>query len=169
MPISQMMLPEFDQEMATTRRMLERVPEGKSDWRPHPKSMTLGRLAGHVAELPGWGVTTLTQTELDFAPAGGPTFTPTVFTTRASALKLFDDGAKACREAIASATDADLQVMWSLKRAGHTLFSMPRSAVLRSMVMNHIIHHRAQLGVFLRLNDIPLPSSYGPTADEQPM
>src|ERR1044071_6746548 len=94
-----------------------------------------------------------------------PEFDQEMSTTR----KILEDGVTACREAIANASDADLQVMWSLKRAGHTLFSMPRSAVLRSMVMNHIIHHRAQLGVFLRLNDIPLPSSYGPTADEQPM
>jgi uncharacterized damage-inducible protein DinB len=169
MSISHTILPEFDQEMSTTRKILERVPEGRSDWRPHPRSMTLGRLAGHVAELPGWGVTTLTQTELDFAPAGGPTYQPTTFTTRAATLEIFEDGVTACREAIANASDADLQVMWSLKRAGHTLFSMPRSAVLRSMVLNHIIHHRAQLGVFLRLNDVPIPGSYGPSADEPRM
>ena len=166
MPLSQMILPEFDQEMATTRKILERVPEGVGDWKPHSKSMTLARLAGHVAELPGWGVTTLTQTELDFAPAGQPPYQPTFFTTQAETLKLFDEGVKACRDAIAKASDADLQVMWTLKRAGQKLMSMPRIAVLRSMVMNHLIHHRAQLGVFLRLNDVAIPGSYGPSADE---
>ncbi len=167
MPIAQMMLPEFDQEMATTRKMLECVPEGAGDWRPHAKSMSLARLAGHVAELPGWGVVTLEQTELDFAPPGKPAYQPTLFTTRAEILKLFDDGVKACRAAIAKASDADLQVPWTLKRTGKTLMSMPRLAVLRSMVLNHIIHHRAQLGVFLRLNDVAIPGSYGPSADEQ--
>ena len=166
MPLSQMLLPEFDQEMATTRKILERVPEGRGDWKPHEKSMTLARLAGHVAELPGWGVNTLTQTELDFAPAGGAPYQPTLFTSRSQVLKVFDDGVKAAREAIAKASDADLQVMWTLKRAGQTLMSMPRYAVLRSMVINHVIHHRAQLGVFLRLNDVAIPGSYGPSADE---
>jgi uncharacterized damage-inducible protein DinB len=169
MSIGETILPEFDQEMATTRKILERVPEGKSDWKPHAKSMTLGRLAGHVAELPGWGVTTLRQTELDFAPAGGPSYTPIHFTTREQTLKLFDDGVKACRDAIAEASDSDFMVMWTLKRGGQRLMSMPRAAVMRSMVLNHIVHHRAQLGVYLRMNDIPLPGSYGPTADEPRM
>jgi uncharacterized damage-inducible protein DinB len=166
MSISQMILPEFEQEMATTRKLLERVPENTGDWKPHTKSMTLARLAGHVAELPGWGVVTLTQTELDFAPAGQPPYQPTLFTTQAETLKVFDEGVKACREAITKASDADFQVMWTLKRAGQKLMSMPRIAVLRSMVMNHLIHHRAQLGVFLRLNDVAIPGSYGPSADE---
>jgi uncharacterized damage-inducible protein DinB len=169
MPISQMFLPEFDQEMTTTRRFLERVPEGKSDWKPHPKSMTLGRLAGHVSELPGWGVVTLDQTELDFAPSGGPIYQPAIFTDRATSLKLFDDGVKACRDAIIRTSDADFMVMWTLKRGGQKMMSMPRATCLRSMVLNHIVHHRAQLGVYLRLNDVPLPSSYGPTADEPRM
>jgi uncharacterized damage-inducible protein DinB len=169
MSMSQMILPEFEQEMATTRKFLERVPEGKGDWRPHPKSMTLGRLAGHVAELPGWGVTTLAQTELDFAPAGGPTYEPTIFTSREKALRLFDDGVKACRAAIRAASDQDFMVPWSLKRGGQTLMTMPRAAVMRGFVLSHLIHHRAQLGVYLRLNDVPIPSSYGPTADEPRM
>jgi uncharacterized damage-inducible protein DinB len=167
--LAQTILPEFDQEMATTRKFLERVPEGKNDWKPHVKSMTLGRLAGHVAELPGWGVTTLRQTELDFAPAGGPSYTPNHFTTREQTLKLFDDGVKACRDAIAEASDSDFMVMWTLKRGGQKLMSMPRAVVMRSMVLNHIVHHRAQLGVYLRMNDVPLPGSYGPTADEPRM
>ena len=166
MSFAQLLLPEFDAEMATTRKILERVPEGKSDWKPHPKSMSLGRLAGHVSELPGWGAVTLEQTELDFAPAGGPKYEPAIFTDRAAALAQFDAGVKAARAAIARASDADLQVPWSLKRGGQTLMTMPRLAVLRTLVLNHLIHHRAQLGVFLRLNDVALPSTYGPTADE---
>jgi uncharacterized damage-inducible protein DinB len=169
MSIGETILPEFDQEMATTRKILERVPEGKSDWKPHAKSMTLGRLAGHVAELPGWGAVTLNQTELDFAPERGPIYEPAVFTERQKALQLFDDGVKACREALTRASDADFMVMWTLKRGGQKMMSMPHAAVMRSMVLNHIVHHRAQLGVYLRLNDVPLPRSYGPTADEPRM
>lgn len=167
MTISQVLLPEFDQEMATTRKLLERVPEGMSEWKPHPKSMTLGRLAGHVAELPGWATVTLTQTELDFAPKDAPPFAPAIHTTRAETLRIFDEGVRSAREAIAKASDADFMVPWSLKRAGQVLFSMPRAAVMRSMVLNHLIHHRGQLGVFLRLQDVPIPGSYGPSADER--
>ncbi|HEV8611974.1 MAG TPA: DinB family protein [Gemmatimonadales bacterium] len=166
MSISQLLLPEFDQEMATTRKILERVPEGKSDWQPHQKSMTLGRLAGHVAELAGWGANTLQQTELDFAPPGGTRYQPAIHITSAETLKLFDEGAKATRAALTKISDADLQVPWSLKRGGQTLLTMPRGAIFRTLVMNHIIHHRAQLGVFLRLNDVAIPGSYGPSADE---
>ncbi len=170
MSIAQMLLPEFDQEMANTRKMLECVPEGRNDWKPHLKSMTLGRLAGHVAELPFWGVNTLDRTELDIAlPSGQRAWEPGVFTTRAGTLKTFDDNVAACRAAIAKATDADLAVSWSLKAGGKTLLTMPRSAVLRSMMMNHIIHHRAQLGVYLRLNDIAIPGPYGPSADQAQM
>ena len=166
MPIAQALLPEFDQEMATTRKLLALVPEGVSDWKPHPKSMTLGRLAGHVAELPGWATTTLTRTELDFMPKDGPPYTPTIHSTQAETLRIFDEGVRAAREAIAKASDADFMVPWSLKRGGQTLFSLPRAAVMRTMVLNHLIHHRAQLGVFLRLRDVPIPGSYGPSADE---
>lgn len=166
MSIAQGMLPEFDHEMASTRKMLEVVPEGRNDWKPHDKSMTLGRLAGHVAELPGWGLTTLEQTELDFAPVGGPAWKPAVFTTRAETLKAFDKGVAATRAALAKASDTDLMVIWTLKSGGNTLLSMPRIAVIRSFMMNHIVHHRAQLGVYLRLNDVAIPGPYGPSADE---
>ena len=167
MSIAQSLLPEFDHEMATTRKVLEVVPEGKNEWKPHDKSMTLGRLAGHVAELPGWGMTTLEQTELDFAPVGKPAWVPGVFTTRAETLKKFDETVAATRAALAKATDADLMVVWTLKSGGNTLLSMPRIAVLRSFMMNHIVHHRAQLGVYLRLNNVAIPGSYGPSADEK--
>jgi uncharacterized damage-inducible protein DinB len=169
MSIAQSMLPEFDHEMTTTRKVLECVPEGKGDWKPHPKSMTLGRLAGHLVELPGWGATTLTSTELDFAPVGGTAWSPTFFTTRAATLKLFDENVAIARAALQKVADADLMVPWSLKSGGKTLMTMPRIAVIRSMVMNHIIHHRAQLGVYLRLLDIAIPGSYGPSADDRTM
>ena len=168
MSIAQSMLPEFDHEMATTRKFLACVPEGKHEYRPHPRSMTLARLAGHVAELPGWGATTITTAELDFAPVGGPTFQPTFFTTRSAMLDLFDANVASARAALQQVSDADLLVTWTLKSGGRQLLAMPRIAVLRSMVMNHIIHHRAQLGVYLRLLDIAIPGSYGPSADDKP-
>ena len=166
MPIAQSLLGEFDHEMATTRKVLAAVPEGRNDWKPHPRSMTLGRLAGHVAELPGWGTTTMEQTELDFRPASGPPIQPGVFTTREATLRLFDANVAKARAALAAGSDADYMVPWTLKAGGQIIFTMPRIAVIRSFVMNHLIHHRAQLGVYLRLNDIPIPGSYGPSADE---
>lgn len=166
MKLSDVLLPEFDQEMACTRKMLERVPENQPDFKPHPKSMPLARLAGHVAELPLWGVTTLTQDVFDFAPAGAPPFQPTVMTSRAELLKVFDAGVAQSRAALASAADDAWQKPWTLQAGGKTIFSLPKLAVWRSFVMNHIVHHRAQLGVYLRLNNVPLPSTYGPSADE---
>ncbi len=168
MNIRDVLLPEFDQEMASTRKTLERVPEGKPDFKPHPKSMPLARLAGHVAELPMWAVTTLTQDSFDFAPAGAPPFQPTLMTSRTELLKLFDEGVAKARAALAAVSDDTWQAPWTLQRGGQTLFSMPKVAVWRGFVMSHLIHHRAQLGVYLRLNDVPVPSIYGPSADESP-
>jgi uncharacterized damage-inducible protein DinB len=167
MSIAQSLLPEFDHEMATTRKMLEAVPEGKNDWKPHPKSMTLGRLAGHVAELPGWGSVTMEATELDFAPVGGAPIQAGVFTTRPATLTAFDENVAKARAAIAKASDADFMVPWTLKAGGKPIFTMPRIAVVKSFVLNHCIHHRAQLGVYLRLNDIAIPGCYGPSADDR--
>jgi len=166
MKLSDLFLPEFDQEMVTARKTLERIPEDKLSWKPHEKSMPLGRLAGHVAELAGWAVPTLTQDSLDFAPPGGPAFQPTIATSRQQVLDIFDKNRDESRKAIAAASDQDLMKNWSLLRGGHTLMTMPKIAVLRSFCINHIIHHRAQLGVYLRMNDIPVPSVYGPSADE---
>jgi uncharacterized damage-inducible protein DinB len=166
MSITQSLLPEFDQEMAGTRKELERVPDGRFDWKPHPKSMTLGRLASHLAELASWGQYTLELRELDIAPPGQPAPQANNLGTRAEVLALFDRSAAGARRALAAATDPDWMVPWSLKKGGTTLFTLPRIAVVRSMVLNHMIHHRAQLGVYLRLLDVPLPSLYGPTADE---
>jgi uncharacterized damage-inducible protein DinB len=164
MAIKDAILPEFDHEMATTRSLLERVPVD-ADWKPHAKSMTLGRLSAHVTELPYWGVTTMTTTELDFNPPGGQPYVSPTYQSTAQLVKLFDDNVAAARSAIAAASDADMMVNWSLKNGGQTVLTMPRVAVLRTFVMNHIIHHRAQLGVYLRLKDVPLPSTYGPSAD----
>lgn len=163
MPFSQTLLPEFDQEMISTRKLLERVPDGKFDYQPHPKSMTLGRLATHVSELPGWTVM-LGMDGFDLPPD----FKPESAATRAELLEKFDQGVAAARAWIAAATDESWQKTWTFKVAGKTLMALPRSAVMRITIMNHLIHHRAQLGVFLRLNDVRIPGMYGPSADEAP-
>ena len=169
MPINQALLPEFEHEMATTRKALERVPEGKFAWKPHPKSMTLGRLASHVAEIPGWGMMTVERDSVDIAPPGTPPQTGANLSSRKEILELFDKNVAAARSAVSGASDEHLMKPWSLLSGGKTVLSMPRIAVWRSFVMNHLIHHRAQLGVYLRLNDVPVPSTYGPSADEGSM
>lgn len=167
MAIKDALLPEFDQEMATTRRILERVPEGKTDWRPHPKSMPFGRLATHVAEIPSWIVNTLTQTELDLSPPPGQTYSPNIIEKSAERLAYFDKNRDEARAALLQSADPVFMVPWSLKRGPVVLMTLPRAAVYRGFCMNHLIHHRAQLGVYLRLLEVALPSSYGPTADER--
>jgi uncharacterized damage-inducible protein DinB len=159
-----MLLPEFDQEMASTRKLLERLPENIPDYKPHEKSMPFCRLAGHVAELPGWTKETFTKEVLELDMEHFVPFDPK---TRKEVLDKFDQNAKAGREALAAATDDQFSVIWSLKSTkGDTILSMPRAAVYRSMVISHMIHHRAQLGVYLRLNEIEIPGMYGPSADE---
>ncbi|MDH4046452.1 MAG: DinB family protein [Gemmatimonadota bacterium] len=165
MAIAQSLLPEYDQEMATTRRMLERVPMEKASWKPHDKSMPIGRLASHLAELPQWAVNACTADELDFM-AGGKPSVPVIFDSRQTLLAKFDEHAKLGRDAIAATSDATFMEQWTLKANGEAIFSMPKVAVVRSMVMNHMIHHRGQLSVFLRLLDVPVPRTYGPSADE---
>jgi uncharacterized damage-inducible protein DinB len=169
MAMSQMLLPEFDHEMAVTRKYLERVPAGKDDWRPHAKSMTLARLAGHLAEIPIWAGATLTTDSLDIAPKDGPKREAFVCGDAAQLVAAFDKNVAEARKAIEAAADADYGKPWSLLTGGHTALTMPKGAVLRSFVFSHVVHHRAQLGVYLRMNDVPLPSTYGPTADEAPM
>lgn len=164
MTLSEALLPEYDHEMATTRRLLERVPEEHLEWRPHDKSMTLGRLAGHLAGIPYWCTATLDGTGLDLADMPPPP--PAA--TRAALLAEFDAKAAKARTGLAAATDAVLLAPWTLKKDGQTLFTMPRISVLRTFVLNHTIHHRGQLSVYLRLKDVPVPPIYGPTADEQP-
>lgn len=163
--IAQTLLPEFDQEMAATRRLLECVPEDKTDWRPHPKSWTMGSLSLHVANIPSWIASTLAQSELDFNPVDGPKWVSPKFESARATVAYFDATTKAARAALAAATDEVMLGSWSLKNAGQTLFTMPRTAVLRMFVMNHLVHHRGQLTVYLRMCDVPLPKTYGPTAD----
>jgi uncharacterized damage-inducible protein DinB len=164
MAIADMLLPEFDHEMATTRKLLERVPEGQFGWKPHGKSFSLGQLAQHVATLPSWGQITLQQTEFDVA--ANPQHPPVA--TRAALLELFDRNSAATRQALVDKTDAELMAPWALKSGAVTVFSMPKVTVWRSFVMNHLVHHRGQLSVYLRLQDVPVPAMYGPSADEQP-
>ncbi len=168
MSISESMLPEFDHEVAGVRKTLERVPADKLDWKPHPKSGSMGWLAGHLANLPTWAVLTIEQDELDMVPGGKPLAQPPPPADSAALVAALDRNAAAARAAIAGAGDADLFRPWSLLQNGVTIMTLPKVAVLRSFVFNHLIHHRAQLGVYLRLNDIALPSLYGPSADETP-
>ncbi len=168
MTIKDALLPEFDFEMEKARKTLERVPEDKLGWKPHEKSGTMGWLAGHLAELPRWAAVTLNQDTFDIAPPGAPHYQPPLPASRQEILDIFDKNVAAARAAIASVSDGQLQQKWTLLRGGQEIFSMPRAAVLRNFVLNHLIHHRAQLGVYLRLNDVPVPAIYGPSADEQP-
>lgn len=166
MSIAQNMLGEFDNEMANTRKTLERVPEDKLNYAPDPKSMKLGRLAGHIAEMVGWGVLTLSADHFDLDPDGTGSFKAFAATSREQLLAEFDKNAKEARAALEKATDPEMLAEWKLQAHGNTLMAMPRVAVIRVMVMNHIIHHRAQLCVYYRLNGIPVPALYGPSADE---
>ena len=159
------LLPEFDLEMANTRKVLERVPEADFGWKPHVKSFSMGELAGHVASIPGWMTSTLTEDGFDFSPGGVPVEFPKPASVK-EILALHDEGVAAARAALEAATDGVFLTSWSLLENGTPLFTMPRVAVVRSFVMNHLIHHRAQLTVYLRLNDLPVPALYGPSADE---
>jgi uncharacterized damage-inducible protein DinB len=165
MSVSEAVLQEFDQEMAGVRRTLERIPEDKLAWKPHEKSMLLGRLAGHLAELPGFGTTALTTDAFDLA-SRSPDRKPLVAESQKHVLAEFDKNVARVREAIAATSDEDWSKSWTLSLGGKKIYSGTRMGALRSMVMNHIIHHRAQLGVYLRLNNVPVPSIYGPSADE---
>jgi uncharacterized damage-inducible protein DinB len=160
--ISQALLPEFDNEMANTRKSLERVPDDKLSFKPHAKSMTLGGLATHLSTINGWAEAIVGADSFDVSNAPpNPELK-----SRSEFLAAFDKNAAAARKILAGASDAQLLKPWALLSKGQTVFTLPRIAVLRSFVMNHTIHHRAQLGVYLRLNDIPVPSIYGPSADE---
>src|SRR5262245_20936607 len=163
--IKQGLLQELEMEMPATRKTLERIPE-KFDWTPHQKSMTLGRLAQHLSELPDWAVKAITLDELDLAPPGVQPPQPQVAKSRAQVLENFDKNVAGAKAALAGTNDEHMMKPWSLKMGGKTILTMPRVAVLRNFVLNHSVHHRAQLGVYLRLNDIAVPSVYGPSADE---
>jgi uncharacterized damage-inducible protein DinB len=167
MTISASLLPEFEHEMANTRKILAVVPESETSWKPHPRSYSLGALALHLSNIPHWTSVTLDRTELDLAPPDGPPYDPPQFHSVAKALAEFDANVIQGRKAITAAADADWMVPWSLKHGGHTVFTLPRVAVMRSFVMSHMIHHRGQLTVYLRLRDVPLPGIYGPSADSE--
>ncbi len=167
--ISQGLLPEFDQEMANTRKTLERLPDDKWTWKPHEKSGTLGWMASHLANLPGWGSMTIGTDQLDVNPPGGDSFKLPTTANREETLALFDQNIAGFRKALEGVDDATMMKPWSLIAGGHTVFTMPKVAVIRGVIMNHIIHHRGQLTVYLRLNDIPVPALYGPSADEGKM
>jgi len=166
MSIAQSMLPEYDYEMANTRKTLERIPEDKLEYKPDPKSMSMGVLASHISQMPGYAVATMTTDSFDIAPATGDKPPQFLATSRQQLLAEFDKNVAAGRAAIAAGTDQQMMQHWSLLAAGKAIFDMPRAGVLRTLVMNHLIHHRAQLTVYYRLNGVPVPALYGPSADE---
>lgn len=161
--LNQALLLELKHEAASTRKILERVPTDKWDWKPHDRSMTLGRLASHMATIPDYMTLTLTTDELDFAEG---TYRPATPTSTETLLDVFNASYEKALQTLEGTNDETLQGMWSLKNGGHTIFTLPRMAALRSFVMNHLIHHRGQLSVYLRLLDVPVPGMYGPSADD---
>jgi uncharacterized damage-inducible protein DinB len=161
-------LVEFDHEMATTRRVLERVPESAFAWKPHEKSFSMQQLASHLANIPAWTDMSLSHDSYDVAPPDGESFTTPQAESTDDLLKRFDDNVVTARKAIEATSDEDFMKPWSLMAGGEVRFKVPRVAVLRSFILNHNVHHRGQLTVYLRLNDIAVPSVYGPSADEQP-
>jgi uncharacterized damage-inducible protein DinB len=165
MSIAESFLPEFDREMGVTRRLLERIPDGQFDWKPHERSMTLGRLAEHLAELPGWATVTINDSGIEMTTRRPADYVRPV--TRAAVLEMFDQNVGKARGALAGRTDAELMAPWTLKAEGKEVFTMPKAVVLRSFVMNHLVHHRGQMSVYLRMHNVPIPSMYGPSADEQ--
>ncbi len=166
MTIGQSMLGEFDQEMQSTRKTLERVPDEKWNWKPHDKSGTVGWLANHIATLPGWITMTINTEELDYAPVNGPSYQQSKIENRKELLATFDKESAEARAALAAASDQEMLKGWKLLAGGKEIFTMPRVDCIRGMVMNHLIHHRAQLGVYFRLLDVAVPGLYGPSADE---
>lgn len=166
MSISQSLLPEFDHEMANTRKTIERIPDDKLTWKAHLKSNTIGWVAAHLANIVNWADTTMTSDSFDIAPPGKEPYRTAVPDHLSEILKTFDDNLVKARAAIAAASDQDMMKPWSLLSGGQTIMTMPKIAVLRTFVLNHSIHHRAHLCVYLRLNDIPVPALYGPSADE---
>ena len=164
---AQVMLEQFKQEAAGTRKALERVPFDKAEWAPHEKSMTLGRLAGHIAEMQGWGASILTSDEFDMAPPDGEPYKSPVYESTDDLLAGFDQGVSAIEAALPGVTDEALGEHWSLKSGGEELLGGPRGEFFGMLVINHVIHHRGQLTVYLRLCDVPVPGMYGPSADEK--
>ena len=165
MPLIDALLPEFDREMGLTRKALERVPDGQFDWKPHPTSRTLGNLAEHLTEMPLWATKTMAQSELEASTQRPPDYTAP--TTRAAVLAQFDASYRAGRQQLVNKTDAEFAAPWTLKNGGKEVFTAPKAMVMRNFVLNHMIHHRAQLTVYFRMLGVPVPSIYGPSGDEQ--
>lgn len=163
MSLNESLLQELQQEAQSTRKMLERVPDDKFGWKPHEKSMTLGHLASHLADIPNWVSATVETDELDFAASE---YKPVNAGSKAELLKIFDDSMAKAVECLKKASDETLSGNWKMRSGDTVYFDLPKLIVLRNFVLSHSIHHRGQLSVYLRLNDIPLPSVYGPTADE---
>ena len=163
-PLAHLALGDFAHELATTRRVLERVPDAHWDFKPHPRSMSIGQLAAHLSNLPRWGVLTLGGSEFDVAD--GPARQQNPPATRDAVLAKFDAHVAEARAALAGADDAHLGGTYTVRDGGRVVTAMPRAAMLRAMILSHIIHHRGQLSVYLRLLDVPVPSIYGPSADE---
>jgi len=156
------LIAEYDHEVATTRKLIERVPDDKLTWKPHPKSMSMGGLAQHIANLPNWGSMILEHQTFDLADAPPNLPEPA---SRAAVLTVFEKSTAGTRKQL-DRSDGELLAFWTLRRDGHETFTLPRVSAFRSFVLNHLIHHRGQLSVYLRLNDIPVPPIYGPSADE---
>ena len=167
MSIAEMLLPEWDAEMATTRRVLERVPDDRGEWKPHPRSFAMAHLAQLVARMPGWAAMMMKHPEIDIAPKEGRAAQPYTIEKTETLLAEFDRNVAEGRAALAAGTDEDFQAPWTLKAGGVAVDTNSRYLMLRTTMLNHLVHHRAQLGVYLRLVEVPVPSMYGPTADER--
>lgn len=168
MPMNQALLPEFDNEMAKTRECLVRVPDAKFDYKPHLKSGTMGWLANHIAQMTGWLAEMLVSDSFDISPGGKQIEFPSAKNNK-ELLAMFDKSSAAARAALAKVSDEELMKTWTLYNNGETIFALPRIGVYRGMILNHIVHHRGQLTVYFRMNDIPVPALYGPSADETQM
>lgn len=163
MTTSQLFLAELEKESASTKKMLERVPADKFDWQPHEKSFSMGKLATHIAEIPGWTELMITSNELDF---GNMKYTPPVVNTSKDLMKVFEENLSKAKEQLAKAEESKYDDNWTMRHGEQIYFTMSKRDVVRTWVMNHVVHHRAQLGVYLRLLDLPVPGMYGPSADD---
>ncbi len=165
MAMNSALIAELKMEAASSRKMLERVPTDKNDWKPHEKSMKLGRLSTHVAELPGWVAFTLNADELDFMKMD---YKPLTNPTPEELLALHDLNVNKAIEALEAATDEEFEKIWTLRNGDHIIMALPKKVVIRTMAFNHLVHHRGQLSVYLRLLDVPVPGMYGPSHDDRP-
>jgi uncharacterized damage-inducible protein DinB len=167
MTIGQGMAQELQHSAVSARKVLERIPEDKFDWTPHAKSMTFLKLGSHVAESIGWAKFTIETSEMDVAPVDGPAWEPYVAKSVADMLETFDKNLVEALEALNTVSDATLMEIWTMNKAGAVMMAMPKLLVLRGFILDHLVHHRAQLGLYLRMNDISVPAMLGPSADEE--